>query len=211
MLTVRNLAVNRIAPFDLDIEAGECVALSGASGSGKTLVLRALADLDPGAGEVALDGEPREAIAAPDWRRRVAYLAAEPGWWEDRVAPHFPNVDGPEGEALSPLLDALGLPSILLGQTVATVSTGERQRLALIRVLLLEPRVLLLDEPTSGLDEAAAGRVEAMLRERLAGGASILLVTHDPRMARRLAHRRLRIQGGVLGPDEGRADGHAAP
>ena len=209
MLTVRKLAVNGIAPFDLDIESGECVALTGPSGSGKTLVLRALADLDPNVGEVALDGEPRTAIAAPDWRRRVAYLAAEPGWWADRVAPHFPNYadgpdsDGPGAVALSPLLDAFGLPPGLLGQTVATVSTGERQRLALIRTLLLEPRVLLLDEPTSGLDGDAAGHVEAILRERLAGGASILLVTHDPRLADRLGHRRLRIHDGLLEPDDG--------
>ncbi len=216
MLTVRKLAVNGIAPFDLDIEAGECVALTGPSGSGKTLVLRALADLDPSAGEVALDGEPRTAIAAPDWRRRVAYLAAEPGWWEDRVAPHFPNVDGPNGDgpngdATAALLDALGLPHVLLGQSVATVSTGERQRLALIRVLLLDPPVLLLDEPTSGLDGAAAERVEAMLRERLAGGVSILLVTHDPRLAGRLAHRRLRIRDGVLEPDDGHGHGRIGP
>ncbi len=210
MLSVRNLAVNGIAPFDLDIEAGECVALSGVSGSGKTLVLRALADLDPSDGEVALDGEPRAALAAPDWRRRVAYLATEPGWWEDRVAPHFPNVDGPNGDgpngdgpngdATAALLDALGLPHVLLEQSVATVSTGERQRLALIRLLLLDPRVLLLDEPTSSLDEAAATRVEAMLGERLAGGASILLVTHDGRLAGRLAQRRLHIRDGILGP-----------
>ncbi len=193
MLTVRNLAVKGIAPFDLDIEAGECVALTGASGSGKTLVLRAIADLDLNLGEVALDGTRRATIAAPDWRRRVTYLAAEPGWWEDRVAAHFPN-----GDATAPLLDALGLPHALLGQSVATASTGERQRLALIRLLLLDPRVLLLDEPTSGLDGDAAERVEAILRERLAGGAAILLVTHDPRLADRLAHRRLHIRDGVL-------------
>lgn len=198
MLTVRNLAVPGLAPFDLDVGAGECVALTGPSGSGKTLVLRALADLDPNEGEVALDGEPRAAVAAPDWRRRVAYLAAEPGWWEDIVGAHFPD-----GERVLSLLSALGLAVKLLDQPVATVSTGERQRLALIRVLLLEPRVLLLDEPTSGLDDAAAGRVEAVLAERLESGAAILLVTHDTAgLAGRLAHRRLRIGGGRLGPDE---------
>ena len=200
MLTVRNLTVIGIAPFDLDIEAGECVALTGASGSGKTLVLRAIADLDPSVGEVALDGARRATIAAPDWRRRVSYLAAEPGWWEDRIAPHFPTRDARDesNDSVAPLLDALGLPHALLGQSVATASTGERQRLALIRLLLLDPRVLLLDEPTSGLDGDAAERVEAMLRMRLAGGAAILLVTHDPRLADRLAHRRLHIRDGVL-------------
>jgi len=195
VLTVRNLAVNGIAPFDLDIEAGECVALTGASGSGKTLVLRALADLDPNQGDVTLGGAQRATMPAPEWRRRVCYLAAEPGWWEDRIAPHFPDAD-----ATAPLLDALGLPPALLGQSVATASTGERQRLALIRLLLLDPQVLLLDEPTSGLDGDAAERVDTMLRERLDGGTAILLVTHDPRLADRLSHRRLCIRDGVLGP-----------
>ncbi|MFQ5783816.1 MAG: ATP-binding cassette domain-containing protein [Alphaproteobacteria bacterium] len=196
MLTVRNLAVAGIAPFDLDIDSGECVALTGPSGSGKTLVLRALADLDPNEGEVSLDGAPRMAVGAPDWRRRVAYLSAEPGWWEERVAPHFPD-----GEATMALLAFLGLPPDLLDQSVATVSTGERHRLALVRILLLEPRVLLLDEPTSGLDDIAAGRVEAILAERLSGDVSILLVTHDLQLAERLAHRRLRIRDGALGRD----------
>ena len=201
MLTAQNLTVNGLSPFDLTIEAGECVALTGASGSGKTLVLRALADLDPGEGEVTLDGHCRTAFAAPDWRRRVVYLAAEPGWWADRVAAHFTSGDAGSGsvdETVAALLDALGLPLVLLEQSVATASTGERHRLALIRVLLLNPRVLLLDEPTSGLDEDAAARVEGLLRARLAGGAAILLVTHEPRLASRLADRRLEIRDGVL-------------
>lgn len=171
------------------------MALSGPSGSGKTLVLRAIADLDPVAGAVALEDQPREAIGAPEWRRRVCYLAAEPGWWADRVAAHFP-IDG--DDAITPLLDSLGLAHGLLGQSVATASTGERQRLALIRLLLLDPSVMLLDEPTSGLDGDAAERVEAILGARLAGGCAILLVTHDPALAERLAHRRLAIHDGML-------------
>ena len=114
------------------------------------------------------------------------------------MAPHFPD----DGSAMA-LLDALDLAPALLEQTVATVSTGERQRLALVRVLLLDPAVLLLDEPTSALDGAAAMRVEAMLRVRLADGVSILLVTHDSRLVGRMAHRRLCIRDGVLGPDDG--------
>jgi phosphate-transporting ATPase len=193
VLTARNLAVNGIVPCDIHLDAGECVTLSGASGSGKSLVLRALADLDPHDGDIALDGEAQSVTPAPTWRRQVAYLASEPGWWEDRIAPHFPD-----DEAVAPWLGALGLSPTLLAQTVATASTGERQRLALIRTLLLEPRVLLLDEPTSGLDDEAAGRVEVVLGERLAAGTAILLVTHDRRLAERMGQRHLRIAGGVL-------------
>ncbi|MFQ5959183.1 MAG: ATP-binding cassette domain-containing protein [Alphaproteobacteria bacterium] len=193
MLRVRNLVVHGLAAIDLDIDAGECLALTGPSGSGKSLVLRALADLDPNDGRVALDGRARETIPAPAWRRQVAYLAAEPGWWGDVVGDHFPD-----RAALAELLPGLGLSESLLDQRVAETSTGERQRLALARVLLNDPRVLLLDEPTAALDEAAARSVEAVLAERLRGGAAILLVTHDPARGARLAARRLRIAGGRI-------------
>ncbi len=195
MLKVRNLAVRGLDPFDLDLDAGECVALSGPSGSGKTLVLRAIADLDPNAGEVALDGGAREAMPAPAWRRRVTYFAAEPGWWRDVVGDHFADRD-----AAIAIFPALRFSPELLGQPVATVSTGERQRLALVRGLLLEPRVLLLDEPTTGLDDEAAGTVESVLAKRLGGGAAIMLVTHDTSFSGRLAHRRLRIANGRIEP-----------
>ncbi len=193
VLTVRNLAVAGLAPVDFDLDAGECVAVTGPSGSGKTLLLRALADLDPADGEVALDGAARESMPAPDWRRRVCYLAAEPSWWEDTVGDHFPD----RGAARA-LLPGLSLAPGFLDRSVATASTGERQRLALARVLLLAPRVMLLDEPTSGLDDEATGCVEGMLAERLKDGAALLLVTHDAGLAGRLGRRRLRIEDGRI-------------
>ncbi len=193
VLTVRNLAVAGLAPVDFDLDAGECVAVTGPSGSGKTLLLRALADLDPADGEVALDGAARESMPAPDWRRRVCYLAAEPSWWEDTVGDHFPD----RGAARA-LLPELRLAPEFLDRSVATASTGERQRLALARVLLLAPRVMLLDEPTSGLDDEATGCVEGMLAERLKDGAALLLVTHDAGLAGRLGRRRLRIEDGRI-------------
>ncbi len=193
MLRVRNLHVIGLAPVDLDLDAGDCIALSGPSGSGKTLILRSLADLDPSEGEVALDGEARDSIAAPMWRRRVAYLATEPGWWADVVGAHFSDL-----AAARELAAALGLSEKFFDAPVAQVSTGERQRLALVRLLLLAPRIMLLDEPTAALDEAAAARVEAVLAERLAAGVAILLVTHDDAQAARLAGRRLRIADGRL-------------
>ena len=193
MLRVRNLRVTGLAPVDLDLDAGDCIALSGPSGSGKTLILRSLADLDPSEGEVTLEGEARDAIPAPMWRRRVAYLAAEPGWWADVIGAHFPDL-----AVARELAAALGLSEKFFDAPVAQVSTGERQRLALVRLLLLAPRIMLLDEPTAALDEAAAARVEAVLAERLAAGVAIVLVTHDDAQAARLAGRRLRIPDGRL-------------
>lgn len=193
MLRIRQLSRLGLAPFDLDLADGECVALSGPSGAGKTILLRAVADLDPNQGSVSLDGVGREDMAAPQWRARVCYLAAEAGWWADTVAAHFPD-----GRAAAAQFAELGLPPDALGWSLARASTGERQRLALARVLLLAPRVMLLDEPTSGLDPEAAARVEAILSARLEQGAALLLVTHATEQAGRMAQRRLTIEGGRL-------------
>ena len=83
---------------------------------------------------------------------------------------------------------------------VARLSTGEKQRLALIRAFVLSPPVLLLDEPTGPLDPASVERVEALLRERLAAGLILLMVTHDPAQAGRLGARHLRMEEGRLAP-----------
>jgi phosphate-transporting ATPase len=192
MLTVRGLSRPGLRPFDLDLEAGEAVAVLGPSGAGKSLLLRTIADLDPNEGAVALDDQSREAMPAPAWRRQVTYLAAEPGWWASRVGDHFAESD--RAVALFP---ELLLPEDTMGWEIARMSTGERQRAALARVLVLAPRVMLLDEPTSGLDADAVRAVEAVLRGRLEAGTGLLFVTHDEVQARRLARRCLRIREGT--------------
>lgn len=194
MLVIRDLTRAGLRPFDFDLADGECVSVRGPSGGGKTTLLRAIADLDPSTGAVSLDGEARAAMPAPQWRRSVCYLAAEAGWWEDRVGAHFP--DHPAARALLP---ELGLAVEALDWPVSRLSTGERQRLALARLLLVAPRVLLLDEPTSGLDPQSTELVEKLLRARLADGASILLVSHDRDQIHRLAGRGLRVVDGRVG------------
>lgn len=180
-------------PFDLSVAAGACVAVTGESGSGKSLFLRLVADLDPGAGEAWLDGQARSAMPAPRWRRQVAYLPADSGWWDERVAAHFSDL-----AAARALAARLGLKPELLDGPVLRLSTGERQRLALARAMLAAPPVLLLDEPTGALDAASVGLVEALLRERMADGAAILMVTHDSTQPGRLGARHLAMTGGRL-------------
>ncbi len=193
MLSVSALARPALEPVSFELADGECIAVGGASGSGKTLLLRAIADLDPNEGVVVLDGASRETMPAPEWRRRVVYVAAEPGWWRDTVGGHFDDWDGARE-----LVAATGLPDDCRKWPISRLSTGERQRLGLVRALVLEPRVLLLDEPTSGLDDAATEAVEELVRARLAGGASALWVTHDGEQSRRLTRRRLVCAGGAV-------------
>jgi len=193
MLTIRDLSRPGLAPASFDVADGEAVAIVGPSGAGKTLLLRAIADLDPNRGEVALDGAARDGLSGPDWRRRVGYLAAEAGWWADRVGDHFTDT-----AAATRWATELGLTEAALDWQVARLSTGEKQRLALARLLVNDPRVLLLDEPTSALDAASVGMAEAVLRGLLAAGSSLVFTTHDPDQAARLAGRTLTMAAGRL-------------
>lgn len=191
LLTVHGLSRAGLEPVSFGLAAGECMALRGPSGSGKSLLLRALADLDPNGGEVALDGRSREAMPAPEWRRMVAYLPAEAGWWAETVAAHF--ADWPAAE---PLVLELGLPRESRDWPILRLSTGERQRLALARALVLKPRVLLLDEPTSGLDSVARDATEVLIRGHLAEGGGTIWATHDAEQAKRMARRALVMERG---------------
>ncbi len=193
LLRLRGLYSRRLAPVSLDLAAGECAAVLGPSGAGKSLLLRQIADLDPGHGEAELGGRRRSGMRGHEWRRQVMYCQAEAGWWEDRVAPHFKD----RARAVA-IMGRLGLSEDKLDALVNELSSGERQRLGLVRALALDPRVLLLDEPTAALDQAATGRVEEELRRYLDGGAAILMVTHSAEQARRMARRAWRMEQGRL-------------
>ncbi|TQV83194.1 ABC transporter ATP-binding protein [Denitrobaculum tricleocarpae] len=193
MLSVRRLRRPDLLEASLTLADGECLAIRGASGSGKSLLLRAIADLDPNEGEVTLDGVHREDIPAPDWRRQVCYLPAEAGWWADDLGAHFNDWD-----RASAFFQRLGLEDARKDWPIARLSTGERQRFALSRALAINPRVLLLDEPTSGLDQAAITAVEGLIAERLQTGTGVIWVTHDPVQAERVADRWLYLENGRL-------------
>ena len=170
-------------PFDLQLDRAERIMLMGASGSGKSVLLRLIADLDPGLGEVWLDGRPRSSFSGPAWRGQVMYLAAEPAWWSTELAAHF---DAAAWRQLPALALRLGLREQALQTPVPQLSTGERQRLALLRALLRKPRVLLLDEPTAALDEDSTRCVELLLEEQRCAGLAMLWVTHSRAQAERM-------------------------
>lgn len=195
MLRIRKLRTALVGPFDLDLAQGAVAAIEGPSGSGKSLFLRAVADLDPADGEVGLDGTPRAAIAADVWRRRVALVPAETGWWGERVGEHFEDT---ADDDLRSTLAALDLASDVLDWPVARLSTGERQRLGLVRALALKPQVLLLDEPTAALDETTTAKVECLILRHVAAGACAIVVSHDPRQPGRLGAKRYEMAAGKL-------------
>ncbi len=194
-LLVKDLRSAFAGPFELNLGTGACAAITGPSGSGKSLFLRMIADLDPNEGKVWLNGKERGSMPAPQWRRQATYVSAESGWWADRVIEHFRVNRRSEVAALAA---RLGLRADLLDAPVAQLSTGEKQRFSLVRALLPSPPVLLLDEPTGPLDEESVVQVEALLQERMTTGTSILLVTHDPNQAERLGDQHYRMVAGHL-------------
>jgi ABC-type multidrug transport system ATPase subunit len=134
-------------------------------------------------------------MPAPEWRSQVVYQAAEPAWWEPTAGAHFEEADrGYVDRSLA----ALGLDRAILDSDIERLSTGERQRLALVRSLARRPAVLLLDEPTAALDPASVGKAEALLRAGLADGMAVLIVTHSAEQAQRLAQRIFRLEQGQL-------------
>ncbi len=182
-----------LGPIDLDVPSGSCASVRGASGAGKTLLLRAIAELDVVAGACFLGDVARNAMPAPQWRRQVAYVPAEPGWWADTAEEHFH--DAPRAAAIAA---RLGIAAEVLVRPIEILSTGERLRLALVRALENEPAALLLDEPTSALDAQSLDLVEAELRRLLDAGMMIVLVSHDVDFARRLSQDAYTLHDGLL-------------
>lgn len=191
-LRLKRLATQLIGPISFDVAAGECLALMGPSGAGKSLLLRAIVDLDPNSGDVIVGGRARHDMPASEWRKLVALVPAESGWWADRVSDHFPAK-----VAATELIGHLGLAGSLEWD-VARLSTGERQRLALARALCRRPEVLLLDEPTASLDDHATALVEDLVQECCRDGMAVVLVTHDRRQAERMTKRLLRLSDGQI-------------
>ena len=183
LLQINRLRRLMIGPVTLVVDEGDCLSVSGASGSGKSLLLRAIADLDPHEGQLLLQGEPATDMPANAWRTRIGLLPPESSWWLPQVKDHFHN-------GMPVPLDHIGLSGDLLEQPVARLSSGEKQRLALMRLLSNRPQVLLLDEPTANLDPVNTGLVEAVIAEYLrAHQAAVIWVSHDPEQVARVANR----------------------
>ncbi|MER5322169.1 ABC transporter ATP-binding protein [Streptosporangium roseum] len=188
-------AVAALREVSLEVAAGELVAVMGPSGSGKSTLLNLAGGLDrPTSGEVVVEGRPLSGLSAKDLaglrRRHVGYvfqdlnLIPSLSAVENVMLPR--ELDGVRaGQARREAMEALeevGLAGVA-GRFPEEISGGQRQRVAIARALVGERRLILADEPTGALDTPTGDDVLQLLRARCDAGATVLLVTHEPRYA----------------------------
>ena len=189
-----------LAPMTLDVMGGRITALLGPSGSGKSTLLRLAAGLLAAPGAVtAEDGLPLAGRIA--WMAQQDLLVP----WRDALGnvllgQHLRG-EKPDADRARALLAAVGLAPVDGAKMPTALSGGMRQRVALARTLMEDRPVVLMDEPFSAVDAPTRHRLQD-LAARLLAGRTVLLVTHDPLEALRLAHRILVLQGSPAAPAE---------
>ena len=187
ILELHNFQIRQLQPLNIEVNT-ECVCLSGASGTGKSLLLRAVADLIEHKGEAYLDKQKCSEMSPVQWRKWVGFLPAESAWWLDKVGEHFLEKD-------NNYLTQLNLPDDCLNWDLSRCSTGEKQRLAIARLLEHQPKVLLLDEPTASLDHESVLAVERLIKNYINEfKVPVIWVSHDPQQIKRIANREFVIQ-----------------
>jgi osmoprotectant transport system ATP-binding protein len=193
----------------LDVRPGECVALVGRSGCGKTTALRLVnALLFPSAGRVCVDGRPTGEWDAIRLRRRTGYVIQEVGLFPHRtIADNVGIVCTLEGweperraRRIDELLSLVGLPAATFAHRHPhQLSGGQRQRVGLARALAAAPPLLLLDEPFGALDPITRRELQdEFVRLRRTLGTTALFVTHDLAEAARVADRLALLAGGEI-------------
>jgi putative ABC transport system ATP-binding protein len=202
--------VRALDGVDLEIGAGEFVALEGPSGSGKTTLLQLLGALDrPSGGTVLFEG--RDLASLPDHELAALRLRAFGFVFQQfNLIPTLTALENVEAKLVpTGVADARGRSMTMLGEVglaeradhlPAQMSGGEQQRVAIARALSVEPRVVLADEPTGNLDTTTGGEIIELLAGLAAEhGATVIVATHDAVLASR-APRRLAMRDGRLAP-----------
>jgi len=206
-------AVQALSGIDLQIDRGKFVSIIGPSGSGKSTLMHILGCLDtPSEGRYWLDGEDVATLSARALAKirnqklgfvfQTFNLLPRATIWKNAELPLlYAGIDSDERkERALAALDRVGLANRAKHRP-NQLSGGQRQRVAIARALVNNPQVILADEPTGNLDQKTGGEIIKLFEELAAGGQTIILVTHDPAIARR-TERRIRIVDGLIADGE---------
>ncbi len=187
----------------LTLHQGETIGIIGPSGCGKTMLLRSIVGLSiPLAGSVTLDNKTPDELGWPQFRKDVLYVQQRAPIFEcttrqlTKRSLQYQSVNGSECSRteINEYFSKVRLNAEILDQPLRDLSEGERQRVAIIRALLLKPRIMLLDEPTSSLDTNASIMVESLLTQcKVDFGTAFMIVTHSESQAKRFCDRTIDI------------------
>lgn len=191
----------------LSVKAGECTALCGVNGSGKTTIAKLMAGLiRPDSGSILMDKEDTKDMSLGRIGTKVGFLFQEPSRQLFAVTvmeelTFAETIKGKEEkqavERAKRVLERFDMGN-MGEQNVLNLSRGEKQRLAICALLLCEPKILILDEPTSGLDEEAAEKLSLTIEKLVASGTGVVLISHDERFVARHANRVLKVSEGSV-------------
>jgi ribose transport system ATP-binding protein len=214
VLEVDNLSVGPVRDVGFQLRRGEILGIAGLEGAGQSEILRVLlGDLRPEAGRIRLGGAPAPRSAAEGWARGIAYVPRERrreglmlgrGIAPNVVLPHLAQLSrwglwsrgGAELAEAEAQGDAVRLKYDRLGQSVATLSGGNQQKVVFARAVAGTPRLALLDEPTRGVDVGARADIYAMIRRLSAAGTSGVMASSDLPELIGLSDRVLILSGG---------------
>lgn len=190
------------------LHQAERIALLGKSGQGKSTLLRALALLDTiDSGEICFKGQSAKTTDTRAWRKNIAYVAQQSVMLPGTILENLKTVSKLHNSTFDKkfaqeLMQNVGLANIDWGKQATDMSGGEKQRVALVRSLLLRPSVLLLDEITASLDPHSKEKVEQLLlRSQREEGMSYIWVTHDIEQAKKISERIWYMEDGKLAID----------
>lgn len=204
MFELENIRYKEILKIDhLKLGSKKITAISGPSGGGKTTLLRLLINfISPDTGEIFYKNKPLESYSPGTIREKIKMLGQQPIMFgetiqeEFEIALDFANISGYQNSNYTELLNIVRLDKNLNDKS-SELSGGEKQRLALARLLLLKPEVLLLDEPTASLDKDNQKHILDFLAEYAkTNGSKIIMVTHSPELTEDIAQEQIIISNG---------------
>jgi len=190
--------------ISFDVNTGDFISIVGPSGSGKSTLLKLCSHLkSPTSGTILFNGKDIGKSNPVNLRKDIAYCFQTPYLFGDTVSdnlsfPYSIRDKKIDMERINYLFSIFNLDKDLFSKSILNLSGGEKQRVALIRTLLFEPKILLLDEVTSALDVDNTTTVDNAIRDLNSKGLTILWITHNPQQSKKYANKILTLENGKI-------------